>query len=168
MYIRLHVKYLLLLSNCHRTWIFSTNFGKRLFTRKLDSNLKKNAVKFCIRCTALSGAESWTLRKVDQKHVKSSEMWCWRRMGNISWTDRVRNEEVLHRIKEERNILLTIKSRKATWIGHMLRKNCLLQHMIEGKVVWGVEVRERDEEEDVRSYWMTIKRQGTGNWRRKR
>ena len=56
-------------------------------------------------------------------------------MENISWTDRVRNEEVLHRVKEERNNILTIKSRKATWIGHMLRKNCLLQHMIEGKVV---------------------------------
>jgi len=34
-------------------------------------------------------------------------MWCWRRVEKISWTDRVRNEEVLHRVKEERNILLT-------------------------------------------------------------
>jgi hypothetical protein len=30
-------------------------------------------------------------------------MWCWRRMEKISWTDRVKNEEVLHRVKEERN-----------------------------------------------------------------
>jgi hypothetical protein len=44
----------------------------------------------------------WTLRKVDQKYLKSFEMWCWRRMEKISWTDRVRNEEVLHRVKEER------------------------------------------------------------------
>jgi hypothetical protein len=55
------------------------------------------------------------------------EMWCWRRMEKISWTDRVRNEEVLHRVKEERNILLTIKRRKANWIGHILRRNCLLK-----------------------------------------
>jgi hypothetical protein len=40
-------------------------------------------------------------------------MWCWGRMEKISWTDRVRNEEVLHRVKEERNILRTIKRRKA-------------------------------------------------------
>jgi hypothetical protein len=45
-------------------------------------------------------------------------MCCWRRM-EISWTIRVRNEEVLHRVKEKRNILHTIKGRKATWIGHI-------------------------------------------------
>jgi hypothetical protein len=38
-------------------------------------------------------------------------MWCWRRMEKISWTDGVRNEEVLHRVKEERNIVHTIKKR---------------------------------------------------------
>jgi hypothetical protein len=41
----------------------------------------------------------------------------------------VRNEEVLHRIKEERNILHTIKRRKANWIGHILRRNCLIKHV---------------------------------------
>ena len=52
-------------------------------------------------------------------------------MEKISWTDRVRNE-LLHRVKEERNILQTIKRRKANWIGHTLRMNCLLEHVIEG------------------------------------
>jgi ribosomal 50S subunit-associated protein YjgA (DUF615 family) len=47
----------------------------------------------------------------------------------------VRNEEVLHRVKEERNILHTIKRRKANWIGHILRRNRLLKHVIEGKIV---------------------------------
>jgi hypothetical protein len=46
----------------------------------------------------------------------------------------VRNEEVLHRVKEERNIVHTIKGRKANWIGHILRRNCLLKHVIEGKL----------------------------------
>ena len=44
---------------------------------------------------ALYGAETWTLRAADQKYLESSEMWCWRRMEKISWTDHVRNEEVL-------------------------------------------------------------------------
>ena len=42
--------------------------------------------------------------------------------------DRVRNEEVLHRVKDESNIVHTIKRWKANWIGHMLRRNCLLKH----------------------------------------
>jgi hypothetical protein len=40
------------------------------------------------------GAETWTLRAADRKYLKSLEMWCWRRMEKISWTDHVRNEEV--------------------------------------------------------------------------
>jgi hypothetical protein len=60
-----------------------------------------------------------TLGKMDQKYVGSFEMWCWRRMVKISWTDRVRNEEVLQRVKEERNMIRTIKRWKANWIGHM-------------------------------------------------
>jgi hypothetical protein len=55
-------------------------------------------------------------------------------MEKISWTDRVRNEEVLHRVKEERNIVRTLKRRKANWIGHISRRNCLLKHVIEGKL----------------------------------
>ena len=45
-----------------------------------------------------------TLRKVDLKHPKSFGMWCSRRMKKISWTDRVRNEEVLHRVKVESEV----------------------------------------------------------------
>jgi hypothetical protein len=82
----------------------------------------------------LYGAETWTLRKVDQKYLESFEMWWWRRMEKISWTDHVRNEEVLRRVKEERNILHTIKRRTANWIGHILRRNCLLKHVIERKL----------------------------------
>ena len=55
-------------------------------------------------------------------------------MEKISWIQRVRNVEVLHRVKEERNILHTIKRREVNWIGHILRRNCLLKHVIEGKI----------------------------------
>jgi hypothetical protein len=55
-------------------------------------------------------------------------------MENINRTDRVRNEEVLHRVKEERNILHRIKRRKDNWIGQILHRTCLLKHVIEGNV----------------------------------
>jgi hypothetical protein len=48
-------------------------------------------------------------RAVDQKHLESFEMWCWRMMEKISWTDHVRNEEVLLRVSEQRNILHEIR-----------------------------------------------------------
>jgi hypothetical protein len=46
----------------------------------------------------------------------------------------VRNEAVLHRVKEERNILHAMQRRKTNWIGHILSRNCLLRHVIERKV----------------------------------
>jgi hypothetical protein len=61
-------------------------------------------------------------------------MWCWRGIEKISWTDHVRNEEVLLRVNEQRNILHEISKWKAKWIGHILRRNCLLQRVIEGKI----------------------------------
>jgi len=57
-------------------------------------------MKCYIWSTALYGAETWTFRAVDQKHLESFEMWCWSRMEKISWIDHVRNEEVLLSVKE--------------------------------------------------------------------
>ena len=85
----------------------------------------------------------FNLGAVDQKHLESFEMWCWRRTEKISWTDHVRNEEVLLRVKEQRNILHEIRKRKANSIGHILRRNCLLQRITEGKIQGGIEVTER-------------------------
>jgi hypothetical protein len=102
------------------------NKKRALFTSTLVLKLRKKLVKCYIWNVALYGAETWTLRTVDQKHLASSEMWCWRMMEKMSWTDRVRNEEVLLRVKEQRNALHEISKRKSNWIGHILRRNCLL------------------------------------------
>ena len=82
--------------------------------------------------------------------------------GKISWTDHVRNEEVLHRDKEERNVLHTAKMGKANSIGHILCRNCLLKQVIEGKIEGKIEVTGRrgrrfklllDGLKETRSYW---------------
>jgi len=64
-------------------------------------------------------------------------------MEKISWTDHVRNEEVLNRVKEQKNIPHEISKQKANWIGHILRRDCLLQCVIEGKIKGGIEVTGR-------------------------
>jgi hypothetical protein len=55
----------------------------------------------------------------------------------------VRNEEVLLRVNEQRNILHEIRKRKAKWIGHILRRNCLLKQVIEVKIKGEMEVTRR-------------------------
>jgi len=119
------------------------NKKRALCTSTLDLKLEQKIVKCYIWGRALYGAGNWMLQAVDQKHLESLEMRCWKSMEKISWTDHVRNEEVLLRVKEQRNILHEISKWKANWFGHILRRNCLLPQVIEGKIKEGIEVTER-------------------------
>jgi len=81
-----------------------------------------------------------------------------------SWTDHIRNEEILHTVQKGTNILRTIKRRKANWIDHILRRNFLLQHVIWGKIEgwkW-----EDEQEKEVSGHWMIFK-ETRGYWRLK-
>ena len=71
------------------------------------------------------------------------EMRCWRKWEKISWIDHVRNEKVLQSVKAERNILHTVTRKWANWIRCMLRTNCLLGHVIQGKIEGRIEMTER-------------------------
>ena len=77
-------------------------------------------------------AGTWTLRKVDQNYPKNAETGCRRKEMMIS-TDLMRNK-LLYKVKENRNILHTIKCSKDNWIGHILPRNCILKHVTKGKI----------------------------------
>jgi len=77
-------------------------------------------------------------------------------MEKISWTDHVRNEEVLLGVNEQRNILHEIRKGKANWIGHILRRNCLQKQVIEGKIQGEKEVTRRRGRRH-RKLWMTLR-----------
>jgi hypothetical protein len=70
-------------------------------------------------------------------------MWGWRRMEKIKWSEEVTNEQVLDRIGEKRTLLNNILRRKVNWIGHFLRRNCLLHDAIEGQMTEGKGVGRR-------------------------
>ena len=90
-----------------------TAFNRReaLFTSKLDFNLRETR-KAPLLEHSLYGTENWTLLKGNQIYLRSFCMWCSRNMDKISWADRVRNEEVLHRVKGERNIMHTVERKE--------------------------------------------------------
>ncbi|KAJ4449872.1 hypothetical protein ANN_01278 [Periplaneta americana] len=109
------------------------------------------------RCGAYiqaGGAEIWTLRRSEEKRVEAFETRIWRRMECVKWTDTVRNEAVLERVHEERMMLKLIRKRKRNWLGHWLRRNCLLKDALEG-MVNGRRVRARKRYqmiEDIKIY----------------
>jgi hypothetical protein len=87
-------------------------------------------------------------------------------MEKIRWTYRGRNEEVLHGAKEDRNILQTIKRRKANCLGHILRRNCLLKSVIEGKLDGRIEMTGRQGRRRKQLLDDLRVTENTGNWKR--
>jgi hypothetical protein len=65
--------------------------------------------------------------------MRSYEMWCWRRMEKISWSDRVRNRSIT-KSKDWEDILHTVKERKANFTGRIWRRNCFLKHATEEEI----------------------------------
>ena len=98
-------------------------FNKRreLLRGKLKLELKKRMVKSLVWSVVLFGAEIWTMTKEDTKRLEAFEMWTWRRILKISWTEHQSNEEVLRKVQEERTLMNTIRKRQTNWIGHILR-----------------------------------------------
>ena len=113
-------------------YLVSISFKNLLFTSKLDLNLRKNVTNGMPHLSiALCGAGVWTLRKIG-RNIFKFEMWCWRWIKKICWSDRVKNG-VYHRVKEEMNIVCTVQRRKTDWIGHILHRNGLVRYVIAGK-----------------------------------
>ena len=69
--------------------------------------------------------------------------------GENKLIDRVRNKEVLQRVKGDGNILQTLKPKKPNWFGYNLLSNCHLRHVTEGMIKRGILMIEEDDEEDV-------------------
>jgi hypothetical protein len=68
--------------------------------------------------------------------LEAFKMWLYRRMMRISWVDRVSNERALGMMQKERELLTTVKRRKAAYLGHIFRgeKYALLQLLVQGKI----------------------------------
>ena len=106
---------------------------KELLSRRMKLITKKRIIKTVIWSVLLYGAETWSLRKEDVRRLEAFEMWIWRRIEKISYTEHITNEEVLNRVSETRVLIETILRRKKNWIGHVLRGEGMMKEIIEGK-----------------------------------
>jgi hypothetical protein len=76
--------------------------------------------------------ETWTIAREEIRRIKTFEMWCYRRMKKIRWTDRITNEEVLERISKRKSMWKSIQKRRNELIGPILRYDGLLLLILEG------------------------------------
>ena len=81
---------------------------------------QKRMVKTYVWAVLLYGCETWTISRNMEKRLEAAEMWMWRRVLNVSWTERVRNERILERMGTERELLKTIRKRQLQFLGWLV------------------------------------------------
>ena len=105
--------------------------------KEISIALKRRLAISLVWSVFLHGCESWTLRKEDERRITSFELWVWRRLLRVSWTERRTNEYIRKRVgvPEEKGLLITVKKRKIAKYGHWKRREkSLVLSTIEGEV----------------------------------
>ena len=104
--------------------------------RDLSPKLKNKIMKTLVWTTMTYGAEGWTLKAEEKKRIQAADMFCQRRLLNVSWKDKRRNVDILNELQTERELFGAVVKRKVTYFGHMARnKNCsLTKEIIQGKI----------------------------------
>ena len=94
--------------------------SKVLTSKKIALNTRKRILQCYIWSTLQYGVETWTITGSMAKRLSAFEMWCYRRMLRISWTEKVSNEEVLERSKIKKRLYNIIQTKKTTifWTHH--------------------------------------------------
>lgn len=119
-----------------------TAMAKRAFIQKKNSYLRTRILvlkpgktaKSYVWSVMLYGSETWILTAQDKKKTEAMEIWTWRRLLRISWTEKKSNEEILQIIEEKRVLLFIIRSRSGKLIGHLMRHNPFITNIMEGRI----------------------------------
>ena len=91
--------------------------------RGIRKELKMKLVKALIWPVITYGAEGWTLKKDDERRLEAAEMWCYRRLLRITWTEKRTNKSILDELQTRRELLAQIIKRKMSFFGHACRNN---------------------------------------------
>ena len=91
--------------------------------RGIRKELKMKLVKALIWPVITYGAEGWTLKKDDERRLEAAEMWCYRRMLRISWTEKRANKSLLDELQTRHELFAHIIKRKMAFFGHACRNN---------------------------------------------
>ena len=110
--------------------------SKVLKSKKIALNTRKLILQCYIWSKLQYGVETWTIVESMAKRLSAFEMWYYRRMLRISWTEKVSNEEVLERAKIKKRLYNIIQTKKLQYFGHIIRQNgdTLQCTVLDGKV----------------------------------
>ena len=97
-----------------------TNLDSILKSRDITLPTKIHLVKAIVFAVAMYGCESWTIKKAERRRIGAFELWCWRRLLRLSWTEKRSNQSILKEISSGCSLEGLMLKLKLQYFGHLM------------------------------------------------
>ena len=97
-----------------------TNLNSVLKSRDITLLIKVHIVKAMVFPVAMYGCESWTIKKAGHQRIDAFELWCWRGLLRVPWTEKRSNQSILKEISPEYSLGGLMVKPKLQYIGHLI------------------------------------------------
>ena len=98
-----------------------TNLDSILKNRDITLSTKVRLVKVMVFPVVMYGCESWTIKKAEGRRMDAFELWCWRRLVRVPWTERRSNQSILKEISPECSLEGLMLKLKPQYVGHLMQ-----------------------------------------------
>ena len=99
-----------------------TNLDSIIKSRDITLPTKVRLVKAMVYSVVMYGCESWTIKKAEHQKIDAFELWCWRRLLRIPWTERRSNHSILKEISPEYSLEGLMLKLKLQYFGHLMQR----------------------------------------------
>ena len=99
-----------------------TNLDSILKSRDITLLTKVHLVKAMVFPVVMYGCESWTVKKAEQQRIDAFELWCWKRLLRVPWTERRSNQSILKKISPEYSLEGLMLKLKFQYFGHLMNR----------------------------------------------
>ena len=114
-----------------------TNLDSILKSRDITLPTKVHLVKALVFPVVMYGCESWTIKKAECRRIDAFELWCWRRLLRIPWTERRSTQSILKEISSGCSLEGLMLKLKLQYFGHLMRRVASLEKTLMLGGIWG-------------------------------
>ena len=112
-----------------------TNLDSRFKSRDTTLPTEVHLVKAIVFPVVMYGCESWTVKKAERRRIHAFELWCWRSLLRVPWTERRSNQSILKEISPEYSLVGLMLKLKLQYFGHLMqRADSLEKTLMLGKI----------------------------------
>ena len=98
------------------------NLDSILKSRNITLPTKIHLVKAMVFPVVMCGCENWTIKKAECQRIDAFELWCWRRLLRVPWTERRSNQSILKEISPEYSLEGLMLKLKLQYFGHLIQR----------------------------------------------